>query len=50
VNVKRRIARILLLCMAALPCSGCVFLQNEFFVFDRLPPADLPVAGTEMPN
>jgi len=41
--VKRRLTRLLLILCAALPASGCVWLQNEFFVYDRAAPKAVEV-------
>lgn len=32
-------ARRAFVCLAALLCSGCQFLQNEFATLDRVPPS-----------
>lgn len=44
----RRLARLSLLALL-LPCPGCVWLQNEFFVFDAPPPQEAPESGTDLP-
>jgi hypothetical protein len=49
VFVRRKIARVVLLLLAAVPLSGCVWLQNEFFVWDAPPPAKQPAGGLDAP-
>ncbi len=47
--MKRRINRVLCLLLMLVPCTGCVWLQNEFFVYQKAtpdtvtPPSDVPV-------
>lgn len=48
--MKRRLTRILFLLLAALPLSGCVWMQNEFFVYERVAPPALDVPGGELPT
>lgn len=47
--MRRKIARIVLLLLAVAPLSGCVWLQNEFFVWDAAPPVEEPATGTDVP-
>ncbi|MEY2983003.1 MAG: hypothetical protein ACO4CT_11185 [Planctomycetota bacterium] len=34
--------RLAVLSLACIPLSGCVWLQNEFFVWDAAPPSSGP--------
>lgn len=40
--MKRRLSRLCLCLLAVLPLSGCVWLQNEFFVYDKPAPSVVP--------
>lgn len=44
-----RLALTLALWCAALVSGGCVWLQNEFFVWDAAPPGPPPTAGSDAP-
>ncbi len=38
----KKCKRLAVLALACIPLSGCVWLQNEFFVWDAAPPSAGP--------
>ncbi len=46
-SIRRRWVRAAIVLFLISVPSGCVWAQNEFFVFDVAPPADAPPTGTD---